>query len=200
MIAMDFSQVGAGFSDLALGSQAVFRTALEAISRPGSLQTVECDADMPAGVDPAACALLLALLDQDTKLWLSPTIAATPSAAYLRLHTGCTLVDAPQACDFAWVGAVHELPALNAFAQGTDEYPDQSATCVIQVAGLEDGFGWTLAGPGILGSAKIAVPDLNGDFTEQWSENHAAFPCGVDVFLTSGKRLLGLPRTTRIEA
>jgi alpha-D-ribose 1-methylphosphonate 5-triphosphate synthase subunit PhnH len=199
MNTLDFSQVGAGFSDMALGSQAVFRTALEAMARPGSIQAIECDADMPAGVDSAACALLLALLDQDTKLWLSPSIAATPSAAYLRLHTGCTLVDAPRDCDFAWVGRAHELPALSAFAQGTEEFPDQSATCVVQVAGLEDGFGWTLAGPGISGSTKLAVPELNGDFTTQWGENHTAFPCGIDIFLTSGKRLLGLPRTTRIE-
>ncbi|MFM2399585.1 MAG: hypothetical protein RL341_1742 [Pseudomonadota bacterium] len=200
MNALDFSQVGAGFSDTALGSQAVFRIALEAMSRPGTIQTVQCDADMPLGVDPAACALLLALLDQDTKLWLSPSIAATPSASYLRLHTGCTFVDASQACDFAWVGHVRELPALSAFAQGTDEYPDRSATCVIQVAALEEGFGWTLAGPGILGSAKVAVPELNGNFAAQWSQNHVAFPCGIDVFLTSGERLLGLPRTTRIES
>jgi alpha-D-ribose 1-methylphosphonate 5-triphosphate synthase subunit PhnH len=32
----------------------------------------------------------------------------------------------------------------------------------------------------------------------QWQHNHASFPRGVDVFLTTPTQVVGLPRTTRI--
>jgi alpha-D-ribose 1-methylphosphonate 5-triphosphate synthase subunit PhnH len=196
---LDFSNVGAGFADPALGSQRVFRSALDAMSRPGKIQTLACHADLPVGVDPAACAFLLALLDQDTSLWLSPSIAATSAGAYLRLHTGCHLGSEPGRCDFAWVGSAGELPSLAHFNQGSDEYPDHSTTCVLQVDALEAGFGWTLTGPGIRETAKIAVIGPDSDFVDQWASNHAQFPCGVDLFLSCANKLLGLPRTTKIE-
>jgi alpha-D-ribose 1-methylphosphonate 5-triphosphate synthase subunit PhnH len=32
----------------------------------------------------------------------------------------------------------------------------------------------------------------------QWQHNHASFPRGVDVFLTTPTHVVGLPRTTHI--
>ena len=58
---------------------------------------------------------------------------------------------------------------------------------------------WTLPGPGIQDRSAIAVAGLAPAFTTQWSANHALFPRGVDVFLAAPQRIVGLPRTTRIE-
>jgi len=86
-------------------------------------------------------------------------------------------------------------------AQGTDGYPDQSATCAPRTAGLHAEGGprsWVLRGPGIASTASLAVDGLPGDFPSQRQANHARFPRGVDVLLTSANLLVGLPRTTRL--
>ena len=203
MTAHDLSALGAGFSDAALGSQSVFRAALHALSHPGRVVELPHDAQTPSRGHAASAALLL---DPDCTLWLSPSLAGSDAAAWLRFHTGCVLVDAPEAAQFAWVAQGDECPPLERFAQGSDAYPDQSATCVLDVAALgEGGAGaWTLRGPGIRDSASIAVQGLPSDadaaaFTSQWAANHAAFPRGIDVFLAAPKQIVGLPRTTRIE-
>ena len=63
MNAGNLNAIGAGFNNEALGSQAVFRTALDALSRPGRWSPIARDAQTPATSNPAAAALLLALLE-----------------------------------------------------------------------------------------------------------------------------------------
>ena len=192
-----------GFSDSVLGSQAVFRQCLECMSRPGSLEHIASDAQLPPGVGAAAGAVLLSLLDQDTRLWLSPSARA--AADYLRFHTGCVLVEDPGAADFAFAARAAELPGLAQFAQGSEDYPDRSTTLVVQVETLAAdaapaGPAWVLRGPGIRDSVPLSAAGLGQAFIEQWSANQRRFPCGVDLFLACGSRLAALPRTTRLEA
>ncbi|BEP39131.1 phosphonate C-P lyase system protein PhnH (plasmid) [Variovorax sp. V59] len=198
------STLGAGFTDAALGSQAVFRSALQALSHPGRIVELSHDAQAPSQGHGASAALLLALLDPDCRLWLSPSLAGSDAAAWLRFHTGCVLVEEPAQAQFAWIGQGDACPPLDAFAQGSDAYPDQSATCVIDVmevsAPAEGNLPrWTLRGPGIQDRTVLAVEGLAPAFAAQWSANHALFPRGVDVFLAAPRRIAGLPRTTRIE-
>jgi alpha-D-ribose 1-methylphosphonate 5-triphosphate synthase subunit PhnH len=196
---LDLANVAAGFADHTLESQAVFRRSLAALSRPGALQ--ECG-DVPApppGVHPAANALLLALLDQDCRLWLSPSLVGAV-AGYLRFHTGCVLVGEPQQAGFALVAGPAELPPLGCFDHGSEEYPDRSATLIVQVGVLSEDGPWRLTGPGMRGEGRLQAAGLCADFLAQWQHNAKSFPRGVDLFLASGTRLCGLPRTTRIEA
>lgn len=194
---LDLAGIAPGFADATLESQAVFRRGLAGLAHPGTLQ--EC-VDVPAppqGVHPAANALLLALLDQDCRLWLSASLSGAV-AGYLRFHTGCVLVGEPGHADFALVAAPAELPPLGSFDIGSDEFPDRSATVIVQVGALSAGGPWRLWGPGIRGEARLQAAGLGADFLAQWKHNAAAFPCGVDLFLASGNLLCGLPRTTRI--
>ncbi len=196
---LDLAGVAPGFADTTLESQAVFRRGLAALSRPGTLQDCgEASVRLP-GVQPAAVALLLALLDQDCRLWLSPSLNGAV-AGYLRFHTGCVLVGEPRQASFALVSAPAELPPLGSFEPGSAEYPDRSTTLVVQVAALSDAGSLRLSGPGIRGEARLQAAGLGVDFLAQWRHNAKRFPCGVDVFLASGTRICGLPRTTRIEA
>lgn len=198
-LAPDLARVGAGFRSPALASQQVFRAALDALARPGKITQVAAVAEPPAGLHDAACALALALLDQDTRFWLSPGLLGGAAASYIRFHTGCSHISEAGRADFALAVAA-ELPLLETFGRGTEDYPDRSASVVIQVDALVEGEGWTLSGPGIKGVARLAVAGLPQHFLEQWKANGALFPRGVDVFFTCGERLCGLPRTTRIEA
>ena len=200
MSSPDLSRLVPGFDHESSGSQAVFRAALEALSHPGRPIDMPRVASGPRQGHRAAALLLLALLDADTCLWLSPSLAESDAAAWLRFHTGCRLVTEPAAAQFCWVGnrdGTHGLDQLN---PGSDNWPDQSATCVIEVDRIDAGqAGWVLQGPGISGEQKVRIQGLPVGFESQWQANHARFPRGVDVFLASSDQILGIPRTVRLQ-
>jgi len=192
---MDLTGVVPGFGDPAADSQGVFRGCLAALSRPGELVELDVQMEPVPGVHRAALALLLAMLDQDTRLWLSPSVV--PAATMLKFHTGCTLAALPGEANFALARNFAELPPLESFAAGSDEHPEHSATVLLQVHEFA-GACWRLSGPGILGTRRLDAPALGAGFLAQWQRNHERFPCGVDLFLVNGARLCGLPRTTQI--
>ena len=206
MSALDLTGVGAGFADPVFESQAAFRCCLAALATPGTVVTLGTGLESMAGLHPAASALLLALLDQDTRLWLSPGLEAGRIAASLKFHTGCSFAATPAEADFALVDGAEELPPLESFSAGSQEYPERSATIVLQVPGLagsgrrEVEGAWRLSGPGIRDEARLSVPALGDAFLQQWEQNRRRFPRGVDLYLSCGERLCGLPRTTRIQA
>jgi len=198
MSAFDLAAVGPGFADPVFESQAAFRGCLTALATPGTIVSLGAGLHALPGLDPAAGALLLALLDQDTRLWLSPGSAGASIATSLKFHTGCSLAAEPGEADFALVARVEELPPLEAFSAGSQEYPERSATVVLQVPAL-GAAGWRLSGPGVRGESRLSVPALGDGFLAEWQRNHARFPRGIDLYLSCGERLCGLPRTTRIE-
>lgn len=192
-----------GFAHEAYGSQAVFRTALNALSHPGRWWAMPLDTHLPPQGQGAAAALLLGLVDTDTAVWLSPRLAGSEAATWLRFHTGCTGVTDPRLAQFLWVALGDAMPDLRSLRQGSDTYPDQSATCVLEVERLQsvdpsNSACWTLQGPGMAEPHTLQVQGLTADFVTQWAHNHASFPCGVDVFLTTDSHIAGLPRTTRL--
>ena len=203
MNATDLAALGAGFSNGAVGSQAVFRAALNALAHPARVTPVSHDAQVPNVGNAASAALLLALVDADCRVWLSPSLAASDAPAWLRFHTGCTMVDAPAKAHFAWVCADDSLPALNSFALGSHEYPDQSTTCIVDVTGFDVDAdmpaNWCCVGPGIQTKQVIHVDGIAENFVAQWQANTALFPRGVDVYVASADALLGLPRSTHIQ-
>jgi alpha-D-ribose 1-methylphosphonate 5-triphosphate synthase subunit PhnH len=194
----DIGMLGAAFDHPGEASQSIFRAALEALSRPGTAVTAAHTAQWPRGMGQAAGAVLLALLDQDTRLWISTSANAGVIASYLRFHTGCTIVDSPAEADFAFVDDPVRLPALIDFPAGSETYPDRSATVVVEVAAI-DGRGWVLTGPGIEHRACMAVAIPGPRFMAQWRAQRRRFPCGVDMVLACGERFAALPRTTTIE-
>ncbi len=199
-MSLDLDSIGAGFRLPALASQQVFRQALDAMAHPGRIIEVPCEADLPDGVAPAAGALLLSLLDTDTSLWLSAGLEH--ASDYFRFHTGCTSARSPSEGSFLLADSAQALPRLETLAQGSAEYPDRSASVILQVSHLQSraghACGWRLAGPGVLHELWLEVDGPGADFLEQWACNAARFPRGVDVFLVCGRQMVGLPRTTRL--
>lgn len=188
-----------GFADPVHGAQQTFRALLQALARPGRVQRCGGELDPPAPLGPAMAATALTLADADTPLWLAPALAGEAVAAYLRFHCNVPLVSDPAAAAFAFAPAA-ELPALDAVPPGSDRAPEASATVVVEVPGLTSGdpAGWPLHGPGIAEIERLRVDGLPDGFLAQWQANHAAFPQGVDLLLTCGARVCGLPRTTGI--
>jgi len=60
------------FADPAHATQAVFRVAMQAFSRPGQLQRLEVALDSFGQWDPGTIALLLTLCDFETNVRLEP--------------------------------------------------------------------------------------------------------------------------------
>jgi len=197
----DLQNVVPGFDNPVTGSQVVFRQALQALSMPGRPVDVPAVAHLPERGHGAAALLLLALLDSDCTLWLSASLRNSSAQAWLRFHTGCRCVEDPVRARFLWLAKGDEWPSLTDLNAGSDEYPDQSATCVMEVNSHIEGDrrgGWTISGPGIEGALQLTTEGLPQNFDAQWQASHTIFPRGVDVFLCTATQLLGLPRSTRL--
>lgn len=188
-----------GFADPVLDGQGVFRAVMDALARPGLPRRLPAALDPPPPLTPELAAIALALADADAPLWLDGTLAASPeAAAYLRFHTGARIVRDPENAVFALVADPAAMPALAAFAQGTDTYPDRSTTLVVAVASLDGGTGVTLDGPGIRGTATFGPEPIPVGFATALRANHALFPCGVDCLFVSAGRVAAIPRSSRI--
>jgi alpha-D-ribose 1-methylphosphonate 5-triphosphate synthase subunit PhnH len=186
-----------GFDAPVLAAQRVFRTLLTALSEPGRVLPLAPCCAPPVALDPAAAALVLALADGDTPLWLDPALA--DAADFLRFHTGAPIVAAPGEALFL-VATVANRPPLGALPAGTAEYPDRSATLIVAVDALAEAEGWRLSGPGIADTRRCAVAGIDERFPGEWQANHGRFPLGVDLVFAARDRIVGLPRSTRLEA
>jgi alpha-D-ribose 1-methylphosphonate 5-triphosphate synthase subunit PhnH len=188
-----------GFSDPVLASQAVFRTVMEAMARPGSIAEIDVAIAPPAPLGIAAAALALTVLDFDTPVWLDATLAAAPEVdGWLKFHTGAPrTADAAEAA-FAFIAKSANMPGFDVFALGSIEYPDRSTTLILEVETLEERDAFRLCGPGIKGSRRLAAAPLPSDFAERMAENRVRFPRGIDLVLTCGRRLAALPRSVHL--
>ncbi len=183
------------FADPVHDAQATFRALLQASSRPGT--AVPLPLQVPgareAGLCPALAALVLTLCDVDTPVhW--PGLAA-PATAWLRFHVGAPPVDHASQAQF--VVALDTPPALDTLRAGSGEAPETSATLLLRLPRLDGGTVMRWRGPGIEHVRDVALP-VPAAFWQAWTAQHARFPLGVDVVVTDGARLVGLPRTTEV--
>lgn len=195
------AEMPAGFADKVLAAQSTFRSVMDAMARPGTVQRIETSSGVPAPMMRGSAAIALTLFDQDTPVWLDPKLTATVDVAkWIKFHTSAPVIADPGACSFAIVADATALPAFDRFAFGSVEYPDRSTTILLQVASLSEGPAYELRGPGIDGAtilrAAIGVPDL----LDRLALNAKLFPCGIDLVLVSGESVVALPRTTRLVA
>lgn len=186
---MDTVSLQGGFADAPVDAANAFRAALDAMSRPGIVHQVS-GASAPSPLSPAAAVLALTLCDPDTPIWLSPTLDIPAIQDWIRFHTGAPIGARDQAA-FAF-GSWCELVPLTDFQIGTPEYPDRSATLIVQCQTLDKAH--RLSGPGIQQHAYLSVPD-----PDAMRLNAALFPLGVDFFFCSHDRLAAVPRTTQVQ-
>ena len=89
-------------------------------------------------------------------------------------------------------GRWDELMPVTDFRIGTPEYPDRSATLIVEMEDL--GQTHRLTGPGIQDHAMLGVPDAG-----VFRQNAGLFPLGLDFILCAGARLAAVARTTQVE-
>jgi alpha-D-ribose 1-methylphosphonate 5-triphosphate synthase subunit PhnH len=182
-----------GFADPVANAQSCFRAVLDAMARPGRIQTVT-GITAPAPLCDSAAAVLLTVADHETPIWLDP--AAEPARPWIGFHTGAAILPA---LDQALFAMALSWPDLSALRNGTDEAPETAATLILQVASLQTGHTFVLTGPGLRAPARLAVTGLPPDFAAIWQRNHALFPRGIDLILCCGDQLTALPRSVSIK-
>ena len=194
--AMDLS-IPAAFADPVGDAQAAFRVVLGCMAEPGTVQTLSRVPATVPGLGPAAAALALSLADFETPVWLGE--CCRPAESWLRFHCGTSIVAEPRRARFVFAHAGEALPDLEAFDLGTDEFPDRSATLIVELADLRAGRGLHLSGPGIAEANRLDAAGFAPGFWAQRAALAPLFPRGLDLILTCGARMAALPRTTRVE-
>src|SRR5215470_9933740 len=195
------AELPAGFADKVLSAQSTFRSVMDAMARPGSVQQAIVTVGTPGSMMRGTAAIALTLFDHDTPIWLDPKMSETTEVAkWLKFHSGAPVVEDSSICSFALIGNGIALPDFSRFSFGTNEYPDRSTTLILQVDSLKHGSAFELRGPGIDGSAVLRAMIEPKDLFERLAINETLFPRGIDVVLVSGESIVAIPRTTRLVA
>ncbi|SMX27520.1 Alpha-D-ribose 1-methylphosphonate 5-triphosphate synthase subunit PhnH [Pelagimonas phthalicica] len=186
---MNSAALSGGFANPAQEAAHGFRALMNAMARPGEIFEVS-GGQGPAPLSIGAAVTLLTLCDADTGLYLAPSFDSAEMRGWVAFHFGAPLVPAERA-DFA-LGRWEELLPLEQYRIGTAEYPDRSATLIVESDSLTQN-GATLRGPGIKDSAALSLPE-----TTAFQANHTLFPLGLDFVFTAGAQLAALPRSTEV--
>jgi alpha-D-ribose 1-methylphosphonate 5-triphosphate synthase subunit PhnH len=195
------AELPAGFADKMLSAQSTFRSVMDAMARPGTVQRIVATTGVPAPMMRGTASIALALFDHDTPVWLDPRMSETSSVTkWLKFHTGAPVIADPSICGFALIGEPNLLPELDRFAFGSNEYPDRSTTLILQVESLTQGASFELRGPGIDGTAILQAAIQPADLFERLAINATLFPRGIDVVLVADDAIVAIPRTTRLAA
>src|SRR5690606_15895455 len=115
-----------------------------------------------------------------------------------RFHCGCPVTHDPAAARFAFARGFDALPTLNAFNPGSELAPEDSTTLIVEVGDLYREGPLHLSGPGIERQHRLGATGLDATRLAQRAALAEGFSCGLDLFLTCGERIVGIPRTTRI--
>ena len=185
------TQFSGGFQNAPVEAAHAFRAAMTVMARPGEIRTLTA-AQPPAPLSVAAGTLLLTLCDPDTSVHLAGQADTPKVRQWLTFHTAAPVVAANKA-DFA-VGQWEDLMPLTEYRIGTSEYPDRSATLIVECNDLQQ-QGATLSGPGIKHTTHLSLPDIAA-----LQGNAMLYPLGCDFFFTCGEQVAALPRSTQIKA
>src|SRR5690606_14914895 len=129
-----------GFAEPVFDAQLTFRAILNAMARPGTVQRVAAVGRPSGPLAGAAAAALLSLCDFDTPVWLDAELTSHPEIeAWIRVQSGAVIVSDPAAAAYGFIANPVAIPTFEEFEQGSQEYPDRSATLILQAGSLAGG-------------------------------------------------------------
>src|SRR6202008_1891056 len=87
------AELPAAFADKVLSAQSTFRSVMDAMARPGSVQRIVATVGAPDGVMRGTAAIALTLFDHDTPIWLDAAMSGTSDVAkWLKFHTSAPVI------------------------------------------------------------------------------------------------------------
>ena len=196
------AELPAGFADKVLSAQSTFRSVMDAMARPGSVQHIVATAGTPPAMMCGTAAIALTLFDHDTPIWLDPGMSATSDVAkWLKFHTSAPVIRGfigPQV--FALISdSRRTCQPLDRFAFGSNEYPDRSTTLILQVGSLTQGnYFSNCAAPASTGQLPCGHRSSRMTCSIGLTPMSRCFPRGIDVVLVHDDAIVAIPRTTRL--
>jgi alpha-D-ribose 1-methylphosphonate 5-triphosphate synthase subunit PhnH len=185
-------------------SQQVFRAALDALARPGTVRRLPAPGhgDDHADGPPAALLPLLALADLTT-----PACVLADGSEWAGVVRAMTSAPAAALARASLVAALRPVTEgeLASLRTGSAAAPEDGVLACLSVAGIRPEPDSAdrllrLSGPGIPGRRRLAVTGLPSGFVAARRELTRDFPAGADLLLiTVGGDITGLPRTTLID-
>ena len=189
------SSIPPGFRDPVHDAQSTFRAVMRALSEPARPVPFEPSVAACGDLLPATCAIVMALADYDTPIWLDPALRAHMAVhEFIKFRTGAPAAVEPGEAALALVTSVDQMPALSDFMAGTAEFPDRSTTIILQVEQMS-ADGPFYMGPGLEAPVQLSFHPHPANFEQAWVQNHASFPLGVDLLLISPTAIAGMPRS-----
>ena len=165
-----------GFADQARDSARAFRLMLDAMARPGRILPIDTALDAPASLWVSTATICLTLCDYDTPLWIDGSLRQDHIVDYLRFQTGAAIAADMKQASFLLGTPASASAALAAASRGTAEYPDASATLIIQVPSLAAGDRLILKGPGIDGEGDFRISASMSVSGRRWLTITSFFP------------------------
>ena len=191
--------VATGFLDPVHEAQSVFRSTLDAMSRPGRIIDVATQVTAPAPLSAVAGAVALTLVDNDTPVWLDTVLRTAAVEDYLQFHTGCPITSDPGEAEFGLIADLAHMPDFDDFGFDETEYPDRSVTLILQVDAMQSRSGVHFSSPGIECEHVIGIDPLDDEFWRTVQRNNARFPLGIDFIFTSDEAVAVCPRSTAVK-
>ena len=163
-------------------ANATYAALMWAMARPGIPRTLP---------EEGEAVIAETLLDRECRVFCSD-----PDLAAQVVLTGAEIVPLARA-DHAFFGTLADTAPLREAALGTDLHPEEGATLVIRAA-IGSGATLRLAGPGIETALDLRLGGLPDGFWARRAEC-IRYPLGFDLFVIDGDRVIGIPRSTRVE-
>lgn len=177
------------FSEKSINSSIAFRSLVNATSYPGrTFQTNKID--KPGILSNAAATILITLCDNESNVYLSKEYDTDEVRDWLIFNTSASISN-KQNADFV-IGPWESLLPLNEFKIGVPEYPERSATLIIEGSKYKK-VKCNINGPGIKNKLDIDLPN-----PELLIENNNLYPLGLDFYFTMDLEILSIPRSTKI--
>lgn len=195
-----------GFKNPVYDSQSVFRKVLKSMSEPGVISIINAQLDdKPEPLFSSTYAIALTFFDHDTSIALSNSINNGAVLSTLRFHCSSPVLSDSQTVDFILCDE-SEIPDLGSLKLGTETYPDQSCTVIIETQNIEKREGCTsssldtyaLTGAGIEDKHLVSCSAFTASLIKQRESLQKLFPQGVDLIFTHEDKFFCLPRTTLI--
>ena len=196
------AELPAGFADKVLSAQSTFRSVMDAMARPGSVQRIAGVAGAPAAMMRGTAAIALTLFDHDTPVWLDPRMSETPDVAkWLKFHTGAPVIADSSICSFALIG--DRASAAGARSLRVRQQRISGPFDDADPAGREPDAGpaFELRGPGIDGTAVLRATIAAGGPVR--AARHQRRAVSARHRCRAGRMtmpIVAIPRTTRLAA
>ncbi|WP_342514328.1 phosphonate C-P lyase system protein PhnH [Sporosarcina sp. FSL K6-1522] len=189
--------------DVVHDTQAIFRTILHCMSRPGTIESIADIGNQAESQGLCYDSTLLSamtLLDAEVSFHIIgenvPLIEA-----FLSAYTLATVAELQEA-DYVFItNGTNKEVIHNVFSQvkkGTLTNPQQSATIIMETEKLSNDPQLTLRGPGIATTANVQIA-ASEFWTAKREEANQEYPLGVDMIIVDPQsNMMCLPRTTTI--